>query len=176
MIWYFGTDPEMVVPNILAEQTTYHSVITCDGLTLKIYINKLADLSRLELTPGIKFLKPVVPINVTSHNLSSFKALFYALVFVPLGDILALITLIVKGKTNSTLLLFYSGGSLPPSLILEWILANGGQRGVQLCNLVLSVGILVSTLFIFRVLINPRMVTSQRCNHKFSLNNINTQH
>jgi len=130
-----GVPPELVVPNIFADPNPHHLVITYSGSVLQLYIDELQNSYSFALSE----LGP-----------KSYKILYYELIFIPLGSLLALIAIISKGRLIFYIFLMY-GGVLLPSLLLEGILASGSGRSISLENLLLSILITAGTMLIFKV-------------------------
>lgn len=130
-----GVPPELIVPNIFTDTNPHHIVITYSGGVLQLYTDELQNSHSFDLNE----LGP-----------KSYKILYYELIFIPLGSLLALIATISKGRFIFYILLMY-GGVLLPSLILEGILASGSGRSISLENLLLSILIMAGTMLIFKV-------------------------
>jgi glycopeptide antibiotics resistance protein len=130
-----GTYFKLVVPDIFADTNPHHLVITYAGSVLQIYTDKLQNSHSFNLSK----LTP-----------KSYKILYYGLIFIPLGYLLALIATISKGRFIFYIFLL-AGGILLPSLILEGILASGRGSNIRLENLLLSILITTGTMLIFKV-------------------------
>lgn len=130
-----GAYPELVVPNIFLDTKPHSLVITYSGSVLQLYADELQNshsLKLLELIPKSK------------------EILYYELIFMPLGFLLALIASMSKGRFIFYIFLL-TGGILLPSLILEGILASGSGRIIRLENLLLSILITAGTMLIFKM-------------------------
>jgi glycopeptide antibiotics resistance protein len=125
-----GTNPDIVVPGLFADTSFHHIIITYDGLFLNIYIDKSGNSRSFELAP------------------MSYRVLYYELIFIPLGLLLALLFKVYKGRFIFYIFLI-SGGILVPSLIVEGILASGSGRSFSLANLLTSLSVTVATLLVF---------------------------
>ena len=76
--------------------------------------------------------------------------LYYGIVFVPMGFILALISTILRGRLMFYTLLICSGTALP-ALIIEGILVSGSGRGVRWENLLISMVIAAGTMLLVKL-------------------------
>lgn len=130
-----GDIPELIVPNVFVDTKPHHVTITYSGSVLQVYIDELQNSQSFDLSKLAS---------------KSYKILYYELIFIPLGSLLALIATFSKGRSIFSVFLIY-GGILLPSLLLESILASGSGRSISLENLLLSVLITSGTMLIFKV-------------------------
>jgi glycopeptide antibiotics resistance protein len=138
-----GASPEIVLPNVFATPNLHRLVLTYDRSTLCFYIDGLQHTYTFQLTPAIGLLRYLYfggdrTFQLNPANQKTFKVLFYGLLFVPLGLLLALITIVAK-KRSRFYPVWLGSGILLPALILEVALAATGGRQIQLENLLLAV-------------------------------------
>ncbi|MGQ4647527.1 LamG-like jellyroll fold domain-containing protein [Lyngbya aestuarii] len=151
-----GTTPELIVPNVFADTNPHQLIITYDGSSLRLYIDQLKKLYSINLNSGLtlfQFLSPLdndwsIQLNTFNPKISTM--LCYALIFIPLGFILALITTIMRGKFIFYIFLI-CGGVVLPGLILEAMLAIENHRNMGLENTLTSIVITLVALLLFRV-------------------------
>ena len=131
---------KQVVNNIFADTKPHHIVITYANSVLQVYIDKLQNLhsfNLLELIP------------------KSEKIMYYGLMFIPIGSLLAIITTISKGRF--VFYIFLYSGMLLPSLIVESILATWSGRSIKLENLLISILIMACTILSFKLFTPARL-------------------
>lgn len=148
-----GTNPELLIPGVFADTNVHHLIAIYNGSVLQVYVDQLQHLSSLKLSPDVTLFRYLLPFENWDAHLNTFgvevyRILYYGLIFVPLGLLLALITSIARGGLV-VYILFICQGVILPSLILEGILAGG--RSMQLENLLLSTTITTSSLFVAKV-------------------------
>ncbi len=146
-----GANPELVVPDIFADTNRHHLVITYSAPVFRLYIDGLQNSHSLELTPEVALFLYLLPSrHLNASIIEGYKILYYAVIFIPLGSFLALLTIIVRGQFVFHMLLM-CGGILLPSLMLESILASGSERNIRPENLLFSMLIMTGTILIFKV-------------------------
>ncbi len=138
-----GASPEIVLPNVFATPKLHRLVLTYDRSILRFYIDGLEHPYTFHLTPEIGLLRYLYfggdrTFQLNPANQKTFKVLFYGLLFVPLGLLLAFITIVSK-KRSQFYPVWLGSGILLPALILEIALATIGGRLIQLENLLLAV-------------------------------------
>lgn len=145
-----GTYPQLLVPNAFTDIQPHRLVLTYNGAILHLYIDGLHRHASLELTPEIGLSRYLLPPEQYRTRLSAsstlfYKGIFYGLVFVPLGLMVAAIAAVVKGQR-----LFYGllgmGGIFLPALGLEWLLSV--SRAFKPEAVLLSCAIAVGTLLL----------------------------
>jgi glycopeptide antibiotics resistance protein len=140
-----GASPEIGLPNVFATTNPHRLVLTYDRSILRFYIDGLQHAYTFQLTPEIGLLRYLYfggdrTFQLNPANQKTFKVLFYGLLFVPLGLLLALITIVSK-KRSQFYPVWLGCGILLPALILEIALATTGGRLIQLENLLLAVAV-----------------------------------
>jgi hypothetical protein len=140
-----GNRPEMIVPHVFVDTKPHHLIIT------------------YELTPGVALFGSL--FRPTSSTLKGFNILYYGLLFIPLGSLLALLSTILRDRIIFQILLFCGGILLPP-LLLEAILAISGERTMKLENLLLSITIMVGTMLIVKTWTGARLKSNRLSLHK----------
>jgi VanZ family protein len=145
-------DLQLVIPGIFEDTKFHHLIISYANSILKIYVDKPENSYYLELTPGTALFSLIFPIK--PHNLETFKDLYYAFIFIPLGVLLGAITTIYRKKSNFYAI-FISGGILLPSLCLESILAFGGRRDFSPANLLQGILVVLITMLAIQMIARP---------------------
>jgi glycopeptide antibiotics resistance protein len=141
-----GSIPEMIVPNVFKDFQWHQLIITYANSLVQIYVDKLTNLHYVELTPAIVIANYLFPFK--NYNLNIFsRALYYGVIFVPLGLFLGIINFIIQGNFFIRLLLIGSGIVLP-ALLLEGILASGTGRSMYLENLLVSLVIILLSFIV----------------------------
>lgn len=147
-----GANPELVVPNIFSDTNLHHLVITYSAPVFRIYIDGLQNFHSFKLTPEVAFFLYLLPsCRLDASIIKGYKILYYAVIFIPLGSVLALITIIVRGRLIFHILLV-CGGILLPSLMLESILASGSKRAINLENVLFSMVLTASAMLLVKLL------------------------
>jgi hypothetical protein len=156
-----GDHPELIIPDVFKDTTSHHLIITYDGFALKVYIDRFQRSYTFELMPKVtvfRYLRPVDQwhIRLNAPNIRVYKLLYYGLIFIPLGFLLALITIISR-KGFVPYISLFCGGVFLPALILEGSLAGVSGRTMRLENVLLSVAIATSAIFLFKLRAAPWM-------------------
>ena len=89
-----GMQPELIAPNVFATSDLRHVVITYDGSLLRLFVDGVRHSRSLELTPGVTLFSYLFPLN--AYNLKGYQALYYGVIFIPLGCLLVLIVKILQ--------------------------------------------------------------------------------
>jgi hypothetical protein len=126
----FNIPPDAAIA-VLKDTTPQRILVTYSGMVLRIYTSH----SDQELA-----------FNISGAN---FRVVTLGLIFAPLGFLLALITLRLKGRLPVWLALTCSGVILPP-LLLEGLIAASTNRKISLANCLLGVLVMGSILLIVR--------------------------
>ena len=146
-----GSAGEMVIPDVFADTNPHHLIITYSAPILHIYIDGLQNLHSFELTPEVTFFRYLFYSgSLNTFGIDTYKILYYAVIFIPLGSLIALIAIVARVRFGFYILLI-GGGILLPSLVLEGISASGSGRGMNLENLLLSMGIAASAMVLVKV-------------------------
>jgi len=123
-----------VVPGIFTDPNPHHIVVTYTGSVLQVYIDNLQNIYSFDVLELISKRE---------------RILYYGLMFIPLGALLALITTLAQGQSIFSVFLY--SGILLPALIVEGILASGSNRSVSLENLLLGILITAVTLVVSKI-------------------------
>jgi glycopeptide antibiotics resistance protein len=91
-----GNTPALAVPDVFADTNFHKLVITYDGSTIWFYVDKLQQVYHLKLSPELTLFHFVLPfyswdIRLGTFQIGIYKAVYYGLVFIPLGTCFALI-------------------------------------------------------------------------------------
>jgi glycopeptide antibiotics resistance protein len=145
-----GANPELIVPGVFADTKFHRLVISYADSVLKLYVDKSENFHYIELTPGTALFSYIFPRRAYSSQI--FKSSYYGAIFIPLGFFLGAIAIkIYRGKLIFHII-FFSGGILLPSFLLESILVFGGRRNFCLENVLLSMGIMLAAMLTVRAL------------------------
>lgn len=145
-----GTNPALIVPNIFADTNSHQLIVTYDGTTLQLYVDGLLHRPSLELspTPGVILSMYLLPLS--AYEMKGYLILYYGLIFMPLGFLLALATTLIRRGLIFHILLIGTGAFLP-SLILEGILASVSERVINLANLLITMAITFISMLLFKM-------------------------
>lgn len=143
-----GTEPELVVPGIFAGTGRRDFVLTYDGSKLVLYVGQLRHAHSLELSPGAAFFKHFVRLR--AQAMTSYKLVYYGLVFAPVGVLLALIAK-KRRKQPALMFLLFGGIVFLLSGLLEVMLVELSDRAMCRENvgwgILFSLGAAVFTYF-----------------------------
>lgn len=130
-----GAEPELVVPAVFAATHPQHVAISYDGAVLRLYLNGVRQPHTFELTPG------AVAFNMIFQrwfgSLQLWKLLYYASLFLPVGQLLGHTLRLLHGRFAVRLLVI-SVGVLGPALLLEGLLIYASGKAFAWDNLLLS--------------------------------------
>ena len=112
-----GKMPELIVPNVFANNNLHQLVITYDGSALILYVDGVQRSPSLELTPGAALFSQFFPLS--GYNMKGYKALYYGLVFVPLGCLIALILYRLESRLMNRAFILGLGVFLPPLIVFN---------------------------------------------------------
>lgn len=147
-----GVPPELRIPNIFTDTHPRHLVVSYDGATLLVYVDGVRQVQALALTPEpllFHYLLPVAGFDLvpaTALATVCYKVLYYSLLGIPLGLLLALRGVGKRGVMHWRLT---GGGLLIPALALEGLVVALSGRELRLENLVLSISISGVALLFF---------------------------
>ncbi|NDJ16488.1 VanZ family protein [Myxacorys almedinensis] len=144
-----GVYTALIVPNIFQDLELHHFLLTYHQNMLRLYVDNPETIYSLELTPEITLFRYLFPfegriLQLTDFSVSVHKLMFYAVFFVPLGLLLALISAKFKEQVQFDILLVITG-IIIPALLLEPIIRNG-QFHMQ--NMIFSIGIAATTMLL----------------------------
>jgi len=155
-----GTYPTILIQRVFADTTPHHLVLTYGQSVLKVYIDSLKSVHRFEITPASIVMSYVFPLML--HNLQGFRLVYYGLIYIPLGCLLAIIASRLRGGLRFQLFLFL-GGAILPVLLLELTLWSITDRPLQSDIFLISFGLLLSTFVvcqaIFKNLLRRKLKT-----------------
>lgn len=89
-----GMQPELIAPNVFATSDLRHVVITYDGSLLRLFVDGVRHSRSLELIPGVTLFSYLFPLN--AYDMKGYQALYYGVIFIPLGCLLVLIVKILQ--------------------------------------------------------------------------------
>lgn len=152
-----GLNPQVIVPDVFTDKNFHRVVITYSAPVLRIYIDGLQNLHSFELTPYFTFIRYFSNFpRLYADNMNRYKILYYAIIFIPMGFLLALISIIFRGELIFHILLVCGGILLPP-LVLEALLVSRSTRAIALENLILSIATTASAMLLFKVRAKPML-------------------
>ena len=153
-----GNKPELIVPNVFSDTQPHNIVVSYDGYQVLFYIDQLENNYTVPLIPGIGFYELANPfpspwrIHLESDYFGIYNLFYYELIFIPLGILTALITIVFQNQIIKQILLISLVIFLPP-LFLEaiWIIGKGKKFSGE--NVLLSLAITLGTMVIIKVAI-----------------------
>ena len=153
-----GNKPELIVPNVFSDTQPHNIVVSYDGYQVLFYIDQLENNYTVPLIPGIGFYELANPfpspwrIHLESDYFGIYNLFYYELIFIPLGILTALITIVFQNQIIKQILLISLVIFLPP-LFLEaiWIIGKGEKFSGE--NVLLSLAITLGTMVIIKVAI-----------------------
>lgn len=125
-----GFSPEFIVPDVFSTYATRHLVITYDGLDLLAYIDGTRSAHRMRLGLGAAAFVPVFGRN--PHAFYTFNILYYAIVFLPAGVLIALNESTLHGRRFR--IASFASGIVAFSLGFEAILIAASGRPFNSSN------------------------------------------
>ena len=129
------TNLKLIVPDLFSTTNPHNLIITYDGSVLLLYVDKVLNSYKLEVSPGGISFDYIFHLNML--NLVFYKILYYAIIFVPLGVLLSF-TVKKTGGQFVIKMLIICGGILLSSFIMEGILMSVRGRELRLENLLIS--------------------------------------
>ena len=153
-----GTTPEFIIPKVFSDTQPHNIIVSYDGSQVKFYIDQLEKNYTIPLIPGIGFYELANPlpsswrIHLESDYFGIYNLFYYELIFIPLGILAALITIVFQNQIIKQILLIFLVISLPP-LFLEaiWIIGKGEEFSGK--NVLLSLAITLGTMMIIKIAI-----------------------
>ena len=151
-----ASTPQLVIPRLFEDTQVHNIVISYNGSQVNFYFDRLQNKYELPLIPGIAFYEYVYPFSqswglyLTTNKLDIYNLFYYELVFIPLGFLLALVTIIFRGKALLLISLVVVGIFLLPYL-LELMLATTSGKDFSVGNFFVSVAITASTMVLTKI-------------------------
>ena len=144
-----GNNFELLIPNILSDTNYHRLVISYDNSVVKIYVDEANNFYSWQLVPEAALFEKFFSSSSNYKDIASYKFLYYFIVFVPLGLLLALLSLSFKRKVAICSFLL-SVGVVFPAGVLQSLLAIGSKTNLNLTNFVLGISIATITVFLVR--------------------------
>lgn len=158
-----GASPELMIPNVFTDTNVHQIIIVYDSRYFHLYVDKAANAYSLEML-NIAIMNPVITLhsllsspldhyftlNINLTNLSAYKILYFALIFIPIGSMIGLITLIGQSPAGKISLSTVSWLILPV-IILEGIFASVNIASMRLENILINLGISTAAMLLFRL-------------------------
>lgn len=140
-----GMAPESIVPNVFSDTDFHRIVVTYDGWTVKFYVDRPQHFYQLQLSPDATLFWSIMSvfdkkIYLTPSSLWVYKALYSAILWVPLGLLFALVWVRYRGNLRFSVLAI-ALGILFPTLLIEGTIATCMNRSLQLGHMGLGVAI-----------------------------------
>jgi glycopeptide antibiotics resistance protein len=147
LTWAAGEEPSLIVPGVFALNQQVDLLVTYDGANVKIFRDGRRLPYSVELAPGAAIFRLFRPLKM--YDTRGYKAVYYGLVFAPLGCLLALTAKASPGQSPLRTLTFGCGLLLAP-VLLESVLVIVSGRPISAANLGLEFFILVGSFFLLR--------------------------
>ncbi|MEB3280483.1 MAG: VanZ family protein [Lyngbya sp.] len=144
-----GTHPELLVRNVFTDKKIHHIIVTYAGSRVRFYIDRVGNFYSFYLAPEINFFQLIQLLDDSCNSVSmrSYKFLYYALIFVPLGTFLGLIIRQMRKRLFWKILLGCSGIILP-CFLLEKLLTVHLGRSLDFTNILLGLVLMVGSLLV----------------------------
>ena len=136
----------VTVPDVFRNPKPRDITLTFDGSDLLLYVDGRKDPHPLPLNPGATLVHRFK--GVGAYNVPGYGVLYDALVFVPLGLLLAFASRKPVLRLSTGRILFGAGMILPP-LLLEGVLAGISRRSFSLGNLAFGIGFIAGVFLWF---------------------------
>ena len=151
-----ATQPELFIPNFFKDTKPHHLIVTYDGVMIRLYVDNFKNSYALPLAPEIALFRFLFPqeywrTRLDASYLEIYRIVYYGVICMPLGVLLAFITKYLKGNLLFYVLLMI-GGIIAPVFLLDCLLAIEIGRSLSVNNLLLSSSILLLTLVCCRTL------------------------
>ncbi len=146
-----GGEPRLKVPDVFSSKNLHNLIITYDGSIFRLYVDEVRNSHSLELNPGVIFFSSF--FRLIEHSKMGYKVMhyaYYALIFIPLGILMAITIKIMKSRFVKKVFIICID-IMVPSLILEGILVIVSGKFVSLENLLISMIFTISPMVFFEV-------------------------
>lgn len=144
-------NPQFIVPDVFADTLMHRIVVMLAPSQLLVYVDNLERTYQIELGPGFAFLNKFFPSNgklsIASRMKNFHRVLFFIIVFVPLGYILALLVHELRRGVLLRVGVACLGIAAPPYL-LETVLCRMIGREVNMDNLSLGLALMFGAVVI----------------------------
>jgi len=130
-----GSHPELTVPGVFGDTQEHCLVITYDGETLAVHVDGRRQPTTLSLSPVMAVVGFLSTPNV--HNSDGYRAVYFGLVFFPLGFLLGAALGDRRRDSKLRVLLIIAGVFLPP-LAWEILTAVAGNQRTVFQDIVLG--------------------------------------
>ena len=142
-----GEEPSLIVPGVFVVNQPVDLLVTYDGANVKIFRDGRRLPYSVELAPGAAIFRFFRPLKM--YDTRGYKVVYYGVVFVPLGCLLAL-TAKASPRQSPLRTLTLGCGLLLPSVLLESILVIVSGRPISAPNLGLEFFIMTGSFFLLR--------------------------
>ena len=155
-----GIKFNFIVPNVFTDTNYYRIAISYSNSILKIYIDELNNFYSWQLMPEAALFDKLFTthFNYEGEGMLGYKILYYLLVFVPLGSLLALLSLTLRVRLIFCSLLIGVGVVFLAG-VLQSLLASGNKTNLNLTSFLLSITITFITVLIVRAGISFRILS-----------------
>jgi hypothetical protein len=158
-----GSSPELIIPRVFADHKPHHILVVYDGRYFRLYVDHEDQAFSLEMI-DIALMNPrslfhamfssALPryyaLNLGVISTSAYKLLYFASVFLPIGALAGLITLIMRHKSVMGGLVGVNWIVIPV-VALEAIFASAASGDMRMDNLLISLGIAAVSMLLVRV-------------------------
>ncbi len=160
-----GGKPQLRVPNVFSTISPQNLTITYDGADILLYINGVRSPHAVKLNPGTILACNLFSLN--EYNMICFKTFYYALIFIPLGTLMASIMNVTEKRFVIKIIIF-SVFVLLTSFVFENILVGVSGRNLEWENMLISiVSMAIPIVFLIR---------TTKPNHAFAKRFTNIEH
>lgn len=144
-----GNNFEFLLPNFFQDTKDHRLAISYNNSSLKIYTEKSDRFYYWQLMPEAAVFEKIFPSHINYKDMVGYKILYYFLVFVPLGLLIGLFRLYLRGQQFLFSLFFGIAIVFLAGLLQIW-LAFGSQSNFNLTNFLLSISIGTITTFLMK--------------------------
>ena len=130
-----GSHPELTVPGVFGDTQEHRLVVTYDGETLAVHVDGRRQPTTLSLSPVMAAVRFFATPN--AHNSNGYRAVYFGLVFFPLGFLLGVALDGRRHYSKLRVLLIMAGVFLPP-LTWEILTAVAGNQRIVFQDIVLG--------------------------------------
>ena len=147
--------PYLQIPRLFTTTATRHLLLTFDGAELAVFVDGKRQPHPMVLNAGVGFFARLFALertHVKSRNLRGYGVLYYTLIFLPLGLLLALLSGEIPARWRAPVLI---AGLCLPSSFLELVLVRYSGKPFSYFNLCLGIVIATLGFWLCQVVIRP---------------------
>jgi hypothetical protein len=149
-----GTSPELRIPDIFIDTNLHRILVTYDRQVIQFYVDRAQQAYSFEIGPGMIIARSLLMrfgewnANLKTTNTQIYNFLYYGLIFIPVGLLLALISFRIEQKYTFYALLT-GVAMLSPAIFLAVAASFGG--GLRLDRQFYGIAIIVISAITARV-------------------------